>query len=79
MARVAALATSDISAGSSMSFFFRLYTIYSSTGMCWKRQSKITEFTESCIYWTSLSLAFDDGGNDHKCDSNKDQARKTFT
>lgn len=79
MARVAALATSAISGGSSVSFFFRLCAMNSSTGICWKRQTRITEFAESCIYWTNLSLADDEDGNDHKCDSNKDQARKIFT
>lgn len=79
MARVAALANSDIPAGSCVSFFFRLGAINSSIGICWKRQSRITEFAESCIYWTNLSLAADEDGNDHKCESNKDQARKIFT
>lgn len=76
MERVAEAAASAIPAGSSSSFFLR---IHCSRGICWKRQSNITELAESCTYWTSLSLVGDDDGNDPKCDNNKDQARKTCT
>lgn len=66
MACVAAAAASAIPAGSAVSFFLRRGAMHSSRGICWKRQSRITELAESCIYWTSLSLAGDEDGNDHK-------------
>jgi hypothetical protein len=79
MAVFTALAASEMSTGSSMSFFLRLCARHNSRGICWKRQSNINELAESCTYWTNCSLADDDDDNDHKCDSNKDQARNTFT
>lgn len=41
-------------------------------------KSRINELAESCIYWTSFSLADDEDGNDHKCESSNDHARKMF-